>query len=40
MVGFTPFYAGSNSDNKKIYDLILKKAVYFPDYKKHGIKMS
>jgi serine/threonine protein kinase len=40
MVGFSPFYMGSSNDNYKMYDLILKKPVYFPDSKKHGIPMS
>ena len=39
VVGFPPFYTGS-SDNKRMYEYILKKPVYYPDAKKHGITMS
>jgi serum/glucocorticoid-regulated kinase 2 len=39
IVGFPPFYTG-NRDNKKMYEYILKKPVYYPDAKKHGIPMS
>jgi len=41
IVGFPPFYTGSNgNNNQKMYDLIKKKPVFFPDAKKHGIAMS
>jgi protein kinase X len=30
IVGFPPFYTGSNN-NLKMYELIRKKPVYFPD---------
>ena len=30
IVGFPPFYTGSN-DNKRMYEYILKKPVYYPD---------
>ena len=30
IVGFPPFYTGS-SDNKRMYEYILKKPVYYPD---------
>jgi serum/glucocorticoid-regulated kinase 2 len=39
IVGFPPFYTGSNN-NMKMYDLIRNKIVYFPDPVKHKIKMS
>ena len=39
IVGFPPFYTGSNN-NQKMYDLIKSKPVFFPDAKKHGIQMS
>lgn len=39
IVGFPPFYTGQ-SNNNKMYELIKNKPVYFPDEKKHGIKMS
>jgi serine/threonine protein kinase len=39
IVGFPPFYTGS-PDNKKMFEFILKKPVYYPDAKKHGITMS
>lgn len=39
IVGFPPFYTGS-TDNKKMYELIKKKPVYFPDPERHGIHMS
>lgn len=39
IVGFPPFYTGSNN-NLKMYDLIRKKPVYFPDPQRHKIKMS
>lgn len=39
IVGFPPFYTG-NSNNLKMYELIKKKPVYFPDPTKHKIKMS
>jgi hypothetical protein len=39
IVGFPPFYTGSNN-NLKMYELIRKKPVYFPDPQRHKIKMS
>ena len=39
IVGFPPFYTG-NSNNLKMYELIKKKPVYFPDPTRHKIKMS
>jgi serine/threonine protein kinase len=39
IVGFPPFFTGSH-DNRKMYDLIRTKPVYFPDAKKHGISMT
>ena len=39
IVGFPPFYTGSNN-NQKMYDLIKTKPVFFPDPKKHGIAMT
>ena len=39
IVGFPPFYTGSNI-NAKMYELIKKKAVYFPDPQRHNIPMS
>jgi serum/glucocorticoid-regulated kinase 2 len=39
IVGFPPFYTG-NQNNQKMYELIQKKKVFFPDSKKHGIAMS
>ena len=39
IVGFPPFYTGSNN-NAKMYELIKKKAVYFPDPQRHNIPMS
>jgi hypothetical protein len=39
IVGFPPFYTGSNN-NLKMYELIKKKPVYFPDPARHKIKMS
>ena len=39
IVGFPPFYTGSNN-NLKMYDLIRKKPVYFPDPQRHKIRMS
>jgi len=39
IVGFPPFYTGS-SNNKKMYELIKKKPVYFPDPERHQISMS
>ena len=39
IVGFPPFYTGSNN-NLKMYDLIRKKPVYFPDPARHKIRMS
>ena len=39
IVGFPPFYTGSNN-NLKMYELIKKKPVYFPDPQRHKIKMS
>jgi protein kinase X len=39
IVGFPPFYTGSNN-NLKMYELIRKKPVYFPDPARHKIKMS
>lgn len=39
IVGFPPFYTGSNN-NAKMYELIKKKPVYFPDPARHKIEMS
>ena len=39
IVGFPPFYTGTNN-NSKMYELIKKKAVYFPDPQRHNIAMS
>ncbi len=39
IVGFPPFYTGS-TNNLKMYELIKKKPVYFPDPEKHKIYMS
>ena len=39
IVGFPPFYTGTQS-NSKMYELIKKKAVYFPDQARHNIAMS
>jgi serine/threonine protein kinase len=39
IVGFPPFYTGSNN-NLKMYELIRKKPVYFPDPQRHKIFMS
>jgi len=39
IVGFPPFYTGSNN-NLKMYELIRSKPVYFPDPQRHKIKMS
>lgn len=39
IVGFPPFYTGTNN-NSKMYELIKKKAVYFPDPHRHNIIMS
>lgn len=39
IVGFPPFYTGSNN-NQKMYELIKNKEVFFPDPQRHGIKMS
>jgi hypothetical protein len=39
IVGFPPFYTGSNN-NLKMYELIKKKPVYFPDPQRHKITMS
>jgi len=39
IVGFPPFYTGANTNNK-MYELIKKKDVFFPDPKKHQITMS
>ena len=39
IVEFPPFYTGSN-DNKRMYEYILKKPVYYPDAQKHVIPMS
>lgn len=39
IVGFPPFYTGTQN-NTKMYELIRKKAVYFPDYQRHNIAMS
>ena len=39
IVGFPPFYTGTNN-NAKMYELIKKKAVYFPDEQRHNISMS
>lgn len=39
IVGFPPFYTGNNN-NSKMYELIKKKPVYFPDPERHQIKMS
>ena len=39
IVGFPPFYTGTQN-NSKMYELIKKKAVYFPDPQRHNIHMS
>ena len=39
IVGFPPFYTGTQN-NSKMYELIKKKAVYFPDPQRHNIMMS
>jgi len=39
IVGFPPFYTGTQN-NSKMYELIKKKAVYFPDQERHKIAMS
>ena len=39
IVGFPPFYTGTNN-NAKMYELIKKKQVYFPDPERHSISMS
>jgi serine/threonine protein kinase len=39
IVGFPPFYTGTNN-NLKMYELIKKKPVYFPDPVKHKIVMT
>jgi len=39
IVGFPPFYTGTNN-NSKMYELIKKKAVYFPDAQRHNIQMT
>jgi len=39
IVGFPPFYTGTQN-NSKMYELIKKKAVYFPDPQRHNISMS
>jgi serum/glucocorticoid-regulated kinase 2 len=39
IVGFPPFYTGTQN-NSKMYELIKKKAVYFPDQERHKIVMS
>ena len=39
IVGFPPFYTGTQN-NSKMYELIKKKAVYFPDPQRHNIAMS
>lgn len=39
IVGFPPFYTGANTNNK-MYELIKKKDVFFPDPVKHKIAMS
>jgi hypothetical protein len=39
IVGFPPFYTGSQN-NLKMYELIRKKPVYFPDPERHKIFMS
>ena len=39
IVGFPPFYTGTQN-NTKMYELIKKKAVYFPDEQRHNIAMS
>lgn len=39
IVGFPPFYTG-NANNNKMYELIKKKPVYFPDPERHNIHMS
>jgi uncharacterized SAM-dependent methyltransferase len=39
IVGFPPFYTGNNN-NSKMYELIKKKPVYFPDPQRHQIQMS
>lgn len=41
MVGFCPFYTGQlNDNNQKMFHSIKTKKPFFPDEKKHGIKMS
>lgn len=41
MVGFCPFYTGQQNDNNaKMFNSIRTKKPFFPDEKKHGIKMS
>ena len=39
IIGFPPFYTGL-AQNNKMYDLIKKKPVQFPNWKQHGIGMS
>ena len=39
IVGFPPFYTGQQNNNK-MFELIKKKAVYFPDEQRHNISMS
>ena len=39
IVGFPPFYTGQ-ANNNKMYEMIKKKAVYFPDPQRHNIAMS
>ena len=39
IVGFPPFYTGGNNNNK-MYELIKKKPVYFPDSDRHKIYIS
>ena len=41
IVGFPPFYTGKKDPgNKKMYDLIKNKPVFFPNEKEHGTSMS
>ena len=40
IVGFPPFYTGNPNNHNKMYDLIKTKPVFFPEEKKHGVRMS
>jgi len=41
LVSFAPFYTGeTNGANKKMKDMILNKAVFFPNAKQHGFELS